>query len=528
MQVSWETSADLKEGTFQLENGHRQTVTIEDGKLEILEYDQDRLVKSVKGTISGDTVLLDTELYDKSGDVTQSIHAEMNRMENSTNGGMAQLERQVKWFKNGELSGEMQDSMMLTTSITFADPPIHESSSEVKKLLNTAMSPVADDVETASRKITDETHSTYYYANIREYDGNKTLRRSIIVENDGTFGQKSNHSDLKVKGLLPRSTTETFHKTNLQIQIQDYDAEGKILRDASFSDKQIDSPLSDKGKQKQTLDVSWYNKGELTKKTHGSMSVQKTNTHSLQKRPGITELLGLSSESYLGDAPQAAFGMVGQRSMEIGSEPDFFMEGLEKHANEGDYNRAKGMGNSGPISQPYSIEWTDELYKDGKLTLRKSDTEEAKKLSAYKRLQGQRFFTGHGLTEDARPLALHSHSHTLETFQDGKLTSRRHVESRESLKENSHSPDKLISETSVEQIGAGKNFTTSTKAHGGFDNKDITQHNAAKHFGKALQLTLDDMVETVASLDREEDVKEGDRHVTLYVEPLGFPDYLEL
>ncbi len=68
--------------------------------------------------------------------------------------------------------------------------------------------------------------------------------------------------------------------------------------------------------------------------------------------------------------------------LETSAESDFFMD-------VGDpcvwwrYSTAEGIAQNGGLNQPYSMSWTDELYKEGDLAVRQTDTEGAEETSFY-------------------------------------------------------------------------------------------------------------------------------------------------
>ena len=339
---AWVLASGLKEGEFTLDNGNTQKVSIDDGVLTIEEFQNGRLIKSVTGTVNEKGAVLDTEYFDTAGRVSQSIHTELSTMEAAEGWTAAVMSRDVKWYESGELQGEMHDNMQLQTWNNTGDFD-EETADAIRYAINSGTREVNTDVDALAQSLTVEKHAADYFAQIKEYGGEGSkLVRDIIVEQKGRYKQLSNRSDEQIGGVAERSTVELEHDTGLRVEIKEYDENGDLVKESRFSDQQKDKDNTTGGTQEQTVSVSWYNKGELVKRSHGAMTLEETATKGLPDRPGFLELFGMDDEDYLGDGPKSAMGHMSNKLMTSSAEAEFFMEGLSRHINDHDLQHGGG------------------------------------------------------------------------------------------------------------------------------------------------------------------------------------------
>ncbi len=510
----WKLITGLKQGTFTLKNGNEQKISIDGDSLEILEFKNGSLVKSVKGTINENGASLNTEYYDESGKVRQAIHTDILEMEDAKGWTNASMIRSAQWFEDGRLAGEMQDSMLLSTWNSGVDGDGKTDAEHILSLLNKGSEEVVPSVEALTMKITMEKHIAAYHADVREYGLNGKIVRDMTIDNEGRYKQLSNRSDEDVGNMPARSTREMEHETALSVSIRDYDKDGKLLREASFSDSQKDEAdkLSD-GKTEQTMSVSWYNKGELVKRSYGSMTLHEVASAQLSERPGLLETLGLSTEGYLSGGPQSAMDLVSKQYLQSSADREFFVGGVNRLAGKNAYSTAEGIAEYGNPDQPYSIDWTDELYRDGELVMRQKDTEKAQEKTFYQKERGIMFRKGHGLTENDRPVVLRETSHEREDFVNGTLDSRQSMKARETLDISMDGPDKLVTSATITQGPEGKEKTTAVKMVGELTQIDSNSNAAAKGLAAEVELMLDELRETTGSMYEDE----VSRQAALYV-----------
>jgi len=503
----WWMTSGMQEGTFTLENGNKQVVSIDGDKLEIMEYDGDRLVKSVKGTLYDGGVSLDTEYYDKSGKVSQAIHTDIEEMEGQSGWTTARMRRSVQWFDGGTLKGEMQDSMLLNSWSNVDNADGEDTAKQLRRLLGDATDKVAETVDEFRSDLTLEKHIADYYAEYSEYGDNGRLSQEMSVEYEGRHTQLSNRGYRKNGDMDARSTTEVEHDTGLEITLRSYDADGELVRDASFSDRQKDNNFkSADGRQEQSLAVSWYNGGELVKRSHGSMTLEETAYAALPDRPSLLETLDLSAEDYLGDEPQSATELLARGVFKSSSEPDFFMEGVMRHAAGNDYGTAEAIGDYG-ADRPYSVDWTDELYREGELVQRRSDGEAARETTFAQRERAILFQTGRGLTENEVPVVLRETTHEHEAYRDGEVVERQETRARESIERSDDRADTIVTDASMVQGVEGREKTTAFQIDGTVDTVDRMPHGAAEGFGREARLTLDGFIGDVRAMN-EDDVSD--------------------
>jgi len=504
----WELSSGLKEGTFTLKNGNEQTISIDGDSLEILEYNHGHLVKSITGSIAENGASFDTEYYDASGDLSQVIHTDIQELEGTQGWTQSSMERSVQWYDDGMLKGEMQDSMVLSTwnSSIHSDD---EAMTRIKSLLQKGTDKVVPDVEALSTALTHQKHIASYHAEIREFGSNSQLAREVTLDHEGRYKQLSNRSYNDVGNMEARSTRELEHNTNVSVTVKDYDSDGNLIRDAQFRDKQQDK-ADDKsdGKQEQAVSVAWYAKGELIKQSYGTMSLSETETAQLGGRPNILDSLGVSTEQYLGKEPQSAVDLMNTNFLRSSSEPELFVEGLNRHIGANDYSVAADISSSGSPNQPYSISWTDEIYRDGEMVMRQKDTQEAHESSFFQRERALYFEKGHALTENESPGVLRKTSHVREDFKDGNLTGRQSMSMRESI-DVGHGSDTLETHSVMVQGLEGQQVTTSITIDAGILELDTDADAAASGMASETELTLDAFRETTGSMNQEKNTKQA-------------------
>ncbi|CCH48542.1 hypothetical protein [Pseudodesulfovibrio piezophilus] len=504
----WELSSGLKEGTFILKNGNEQTISIDGDSLEILEYNHGHLVKSITGSIAENGASFDTEYYDASGDLSQVIHTDIQELEGTQGWTQSSMERSVQWYDDGMLKGEMQDSMVLSTwnSSIHSDD---EAMTRIKSLLQKGTDKVVPDVEALSTALTHQKHIASYHAEIREFGSNSQLAREVTLDHEGRYKQLSNRSYNDVGNMEARSTRELEHNTNVSVTVKDYDSDGNLIRDAQFRDKQQDK-ADDKsdGKQEQAVSVAWYAKGELIKQSYGTMSLSETETAQLGGRPNILDSLGVSTEQYLGKEPQSAVDLMNTNFLRSSSEPELFVEGLNRHIGANDYSVAADISSSGSPNQPYSISWTDEIYRDGEMVMRQKDTQEAHESSFFQRERALYFEKGHALTENESPGVLRKTSHVREDFKDGNLTGRQSMSMRESI-DVGHGSDTLETHSVMVQGLEGQQVTTSITIDAGILELDTDADAAASGMASETELTLDAFRETTGSMNQEKNTKQA-------------------
>ncbi len=515
---TWRMSSGLQEGTFTLDGGNKQTVAIDGNNLEILEYDSSgRLVKSVRGVLGDTGASLDTEFYDKNGKVVQSVHADIVEMQGKDGWTTGRMTRSVQNYEDGRLTGEMTDSMLLNSWNSLGTEGENSAEKQFSLLLDNGTEKVFQGVENFTVDVTLEKHIANYYAEVREYGINNRLSRDMTVEYEGRHQQLSNRSYVDNGGLDARSTEELEHDTSMTMTVRDYDADGELVRDATFNDHQKDKATkATDGRQEQNLSVSWYNQGELVRRGYGSMGLSETESAKLSARPSILDSLGLDTEQYLGDEPKSAVELLEANVLTSSSEPDHFMDGMMKNAAGGDYSTAEGIARYGTPDRPHNIDWTDELYNDGDLVMRQRDTESARESSFYQRERIIQFGKTRGLTENEVPVVLRQSSHEREDYENGALVNRQATKAKESIEVSEDAPDRLVTNAVMVQGIDGKEKTTAIQIVGGLDKVDPDPHGAARSFSGELKLTLDGFIEDVREMNRDDVTPQEARHVRLH------------
>ena len=273
-------------------------------------------------------------------------------------------------------------------------------------------------------------------------------------------------------------------------------ATASFLREATVTDASVDGTGDKDGKQYQTADVSWYKDGELVKHGSGSFSLDEFTGHSLMKRPGVLDLLGLKKEEYLSPEAQTASELLGTKLSESSSSPEFFIEGLARSAAKGQYGTAADMAQYGRLGQPFSVQWTTELYEDGEMVMRKQDSHQAR--NTLNRGVDDRlpFRTGGGLTDGDRPGILQRTSHTTEILENGKTVAKESQETREFLQPDEDGTNTLMTLADYDRLNNNGEDGVNVAYQGGIGQADPDSLVALREFGEEMDLTMDGIFET--------------------------------
>lgn len=473
-----------------LKNGHTEIIDVEGATLTVREYNGDKLVKSVDGTMADGRAVLDTNYYDKNGKVSQSIHAEMAKLETKSGWSGAVMNRSVTWFENGQTVRTLADEMFLRTK-NSGGGAISLSGNDLSRMTGK----LADDTDSLARTLTVETHNLNYHADIQEFYDNKQLSKSLIIDQAGEFVQQSNRHSMEVDGMGPMSSRELSHDTQLSVVSHEYDRDGNLLREATVTDASENGEDDEDGKQYQTVDVSWYKDGELVKHGNGSLLLEEFDGQGLMKRPGVLDLLGLSAEEYLTPEPQSASELLGTKLPESSSAPESFMEGIGRSAAKGQYGFAADMAEYGHRNQPFAVEWTTELYEDGEMVMRKQDSQRARNAPHRSVDDGLTFRPGGGLTEGDSPAVLESSSHTTEVIENGKTVARESLETREFLQPDENGPDTLMTLADYDRTNDDGDDGVNVVYKGGIGQADTDSRAALRGLGAELDLTMDGVYE---------------------------------
>ncbi|MGE4194335.1 MAG: hypothetical protein AB7E51_13160 [Pseudodesulfovibrio sp.] len=479
----WKLPSGLTHAERTLKNGHTEIIDIDGGTLTVREYDGDRLVKSVDGTMADGRAVLDTTYYDESGKASQTIHAELATLETRNGWSGAVMTRSVQWFEDGRTVRTMGDEMYLRTR---NDGPATVGGNEWGRMTGE----MKNDSDSLVRMLTSEEHSLGYHADIQEYYDNGQLSRSMIIGQTGEYAQVSNRHGFEVEGMGEMSTNELSHDTGLEVRIWEYDRDGEMIREATVIDNQKDGTGSEDGKQTQTADVSWYKDGEKVKHGKGSLVLEEVATAGLMKRPGILDLLGLKPDEYLSPEPQEADELLGRKALDSSAQADFFLEGAGRAAAKGWYGSAADMGEYGHRGQPFAVDWTTELYEEGEVVMRKRDSQRA--VSAPYRGVDERlpFRIVGGLSDGDRPVVLESAEHETTLLENGKTVAREAMSSREIIQPSEEGPDTLMTLAHYERLNDDGDDGVNVIFKGGLELADPDARAALRSMGDEVDLTM--------------------------------------
>ncbi|WP_291326290.1 hypothetical protein [Desulfovibrio sp. UCD-KL4C] len=505
---SWEMVSGLKSGTTILENGHKQSVKINGSSMELLEYDGDTLVRSVTGELTATGAVLETTIFDSAGEKVQTINTVFDKIED-TNAGWtsARVDRDIQWFKDGDVSRTMTDSMQLRSKYTGG-----ENDSSFPSLMDSTQAQSID-LSKLGENITNDSHETKYYASIQEYSNNQISKKIIIKKNDD-FLNKSNRGFSKTDELDAGATQEIAHSKSLSIEMQNYDSNGDLILSANFLDSRSDGPGSEDGIEKQQMSLSMYKKGELVKESHSSTTLKESKDKKLAKTGDLLQTLDLTKEEYVTRKPSTAAELLAIPLMETSSKANFYTAATQKDISGHALDSAKDISKSGEDNRVHDISWGSETYKDGDLVTKQEHKESAVKNPQF---AGLSFRTGGALTENDNHQLIHRSSHALETYDKGMLKDQISVESREKIDKVENGPDKVYTLTTITE-GIGFN-TKRTKniADGELADNDPLAHAASSEMGQDTSLILEDNRKLFSSLDAENSGPKNNKYKVSFI-----------
>ncbi|WP_027177863.1 hypothetical protein [Maridesulfovibrio bastinii] len=490
---SWKSLFGYDEGEVKLDNGNRQVFSIQGSKLTIEEYDGDDLVRKVNGELTADGAILNTQIFNKNGKLTQEINTEFTGLSTGDNSA-AKVTRSAQWYDNGKLIRNMDDSMQLESK--YRDPNKALSDS----LVAYGTKKINGDFNELTQQNTTDYHSTNYRSHITEYN-NGTKSKEAHIEQKGHFVNETNRSGKKVGDLDPWSTHEVSQNSSLSIDILNYDNKGQLLRQASWNDSYSDSDAPDDGELRQSMDVMWYNDGKKVKHDHSSATVGETESSKLPKRPGILDILGFSNVEYSSkEETQTAAGLLAEPLMDSSARAGFYTDNIKKHTAKNHYNTAFMVEDDTVSDRPYDMKWSSEIYKEGELVAKQEDSESARTNRGQRGLQ---FWNGKGLTEDESPGTIKSASHTDSSFENGKMVNTASIVINEELKHNHDSPDTISTNVHGSQTKGSETTEVNKKIQGGIENADTDLHAASKKINAAESIMLDDTYDLLSTLDKD-------------------------
>ncbi len=478
-QISWESLFNLSSGTTVLKNGNKQVTSIENGELSVMEYDGDRLVRKETGVIKGGTLTKDIEYYDENGRIAQSVHSQLTGLD--MNGGTtnAVLTRSANWYSNGELVREYSDSLSLDMESLSADDLNPDVDS-------------AQDMAGLASALTRENAATQFTAQLRQYSGGK-LVTDAFVRQDTSMELETNRGPSAVDGLAAWTTQALSGENSFSASITNYDHNGKVLRAASFTEE-----IGEDGEKTQRASTTWYNNGELVKKTEGVFEGKVPDGHGLNAELFL-ENLGIKQEDYATASPQTAGELLAATYGESAQSPEFFLEDLEGNNGQGVFGSLRNLKSFQNQSDPYSLSWTDETYKDGKLASRQVDTQGAEENPDARFLH---FAVGAGLTEDESPRLLRQASHTDEAYDEhGEMTASATIDRSEEVVEDERGVYHLWTRSEGTSEGNAGDAHVIVREERALAALDTEADKASQSFDAAADLTLGDLRALFKTLD---------------------------
>jgi len=479
--LTWESLFGLSNGTKTLKNGHAEVTTITGSELLVTEYDGDKLVRKETGVIASGKVVKDITSYDANGRVAQTSHAELTGLTESGLATGATLSRSVQWYSAGALVRDYSDSM--TLSAEYAGVPDLDPDAE-----DTAS------LQALTDAMTKDNISTDFYATLSEYsDGH--LAQSATVRQVTKQDLETNRAQDE-KGGQPGHTTESLGGVHgFSASVTNYDQNGKLLRQAAYSED-----INESGEKIQRLSQDWYSDGELVQRSNGIYEGKLKDGRGINAQL-MLDTLDMTQSGYSTSTPQTAGEMLAGTYQEASDQPDFYVADAPDDNGQGSYGSARNLQSFQNVTDPYSLTWTNEVYRDGKLAARQKDTEGAVTNPDAHTL---RFAVGAGLSEDVSPRLLRNASHTDESYdKDGDLQTRATLRREEEIVKDDRGVSHLKTHSSGRQEDAGGGVSLSTTQEGGLDAVDAESRLASQRMEATADLTLDDIRGMLRGLGHE-------------------------
>ncbi|WP_291326286.1 hypothetical protein [Desulfovibrio sp. UCD-KL4C] len=492
---SWKSFYGLETGTKTLKGNIRQVVTVNDESMEILEYHGDKLIRSVKGELTEDGAIIDTEIYDEKGEISQTINTVFQRIEDDkANQGWtaAKVTRNIQWFKDGDVTRTMSDCMKLRSQSgnvagnIFAQTVMDKAQAE------------SGDLSKLNNETNDK-HETEYFASIQEYE-NKHLIRNIKIEKSDKFVNHTNRG-VATKELAHLQTKEISQEREFSIEMQTYNSKGNIISNTEYDSVNKDDLRDEGGYLTQDLRVSMYNdEGELIKKSHSSVMLKESKSKKIPDSINLLNSFGMTKEQYSTPTPKTPMEILTTPSVKKTSNANNYTSVIQKEINEHNHTITDDISKYGENNREHKVSWKNEIYKDGNLMTKQEHTESATKNS---RLRGLSFHTAGSLTENDNHQVTHKNSHLLESYDKGQLKHHTSVESHESITVKDKAPDEIFTITNTKE-GTGFNPKKNKSiVEGELEQHDKIAHAASTAAGKEIDMALEDSAELFRSIDLE-------------------------
>jgi len=476
---TWESLFNLSSGTKYLKNGNKQVTTIKGSELLVMEYDGDRLVRKETGLLTGNSVIKDVEYYDEAGKLAQSIHSELVGLEDGGLSSKATLKRSANWYANGVLTREYSDSMELEVGYRgLEDLEIEDEE-------------MRDASALASRAglITQENVATRFSASIKDYVDGRLSQVATVRQNTSLLLETDRSGD----GQEDESIQALGGESGFSATVTNYDFKGRLLREASFDEK-----ITSDGEKAQRLSTTWYNNGELVKKSSGVYEGQVQNGKGLNAQL-MLDTLDMTPTQYATKTPQTAGELLTKNFQKAADAPEFYTEDVDGTNGQGAFGSVRNLESYQNIMDPYSLTWTDELYKNGKLAARQQDTEGATENPDARKIH---FALGAGLTEDDSPRMLRKSSHTDESFDEhGDLAVSASIKRQEEVSKDDRGIYHLWTRSIGTQVSDGETLTVAVREEKALVAVDLESRVASGSFAEAAELTLDDAADMLNTLE---------------------------
>jgi len=471
----WQTRYDLEAGTVTLKNGHTQKTTIAGNKMEILEYDGNRLVRKERGSIAAGGVVRDIEEYDKRGELTRRIHSELGGADAlGATSSSSFLRRDIQWFKDGEVSKELHDSMTVKASYETSDP-IHGD-----------FAAVPENLDDLAGTLTFDHIGNDYVGDVIEYnDAGKVFRQTTISQSVRTESVTNRRATPR-GDMQGNTTSERSRETKFSVDQVLYDAEGNVSRQVSFLDAS-DNDAS----QKQHIEVSSYNKGALVQHSQATVTQERSKGRPLKGRPDMLEALSLSESQFSAETPLDAQELLGDGHGEQVDQAATFISNALAGMSAGDYNPAQGLSRTHAANGPSSVTWENTLYSDGKVTMKQEHSET---VTENPHPAEAAFHTVSGLSEDTDAPYVRSSSHRVESYQDGRLVAQSAVEMQEVSEDDARGVTSTTTHVAAAYGSGHAVRNTRAKLSETLIEADAHWNAAAQNAGSAMQMALKDVL----------------------------------
>ncbi|XPV76962.1 MAG: hypothetical protein ACNI27_03295 [Desulfovibrio sp.] len=465
----WEEKFGIKEGVTILDNGNKQIVTIEDGKMELFELSNERIVRHDTGTIDSGNISKRSDTFDANGNLLKSVQSELSsyHFPEPSNATGAILTRNIQWFEKGELVKNMDDQMNVQAS--FKD-----------------LNEFATGEERIKHNATKDSITSNYKAVVSEYNNGLLFQRTQLTQGvKSTFITNRGTEDFL--GLEPGEVKEKGQSNTFSVSVSNFNQQGELIHSSSLEEYRT------KGSVKQEFSESWYNNGNILRSREGSLLLRADKGKEVPGSQSLFDQLDISKQDFSQKKPLTAEEMLTENYEENTSATTSLLSASINETNDGAHGFAGNLDEYDQKGFTYSLEMRDTFYNvEGQIEGQVTHTEEQEE--NFRPPKG--FALARGLTEDKTPGTLKKTTHTVQEFENMNQTYFARSQFKELIEEDKDEIGHVETQSSTtkeDEKGSPKVHSTDQVA-ANIKETDPNAVQASQLLGSSIQMNLNDFL----------------------------------